>query len=114
MFYTNGNSNHIKDFANEVLNDENSKDYYKKDKKLIEDLVNSLNNFTNTIATCRGRHVSNSSEKNSITAAYKTLNKNLEKFVNNDETTMKPLEHIVGNIKDAIKDFEDVENREEI
>lgn len=109
-----GNSDHIKKFANEVLNNSNNKDYYKNDMDLIKNLVNSLNDFTNTIATCRGRNVSASTQKNSITVAYKKLNNNLNKYMLSDKTTMKPLEHIIGNIQDVIKDFEPVENREEI
>ena len=81
---------------------------------LIKNLVNSLNDFTNTVATCRGRNVSSSTQKNSITVAYKKLNNNLNKYMLSDKTTMKPLEHIIGNIQDVIKDFEPVENREEI
>lgn len=109
-----GNSDHIKNFANEVLNNSNNQDYYKDDRELIKNLVNSLNDFTNTIATCRGRNVSASTQKNSIQVAYKKLNNNLNKYMTSDKTTMKPLEHIIGNIKDVIKDFEPVENREKV
>lgn len=109
-----GNSDHIKQFANEVLNNGNNKEYYKEDRDLIKNLVNSLNDFTNTISTCRGRNVNSSTQKNSISVAYRKLNDNLNKYMISDKTTMKPLEHIIGNIKDVIKDFEPVEDREDI
>lgn len=109
-----GNSDHIKEFANEVLNNSNNKDYYKDDRDLIKSLVNSLNDFTNTISTCRGRNVDASTQKNSITVAYRKLNDNLNKYMTSDKTTMKPLEYIIGNIQDVIKDFEPVEDREDV
>lgn len=56
----------ILQFAENVLDNNKNKNYRKKDEKIIKELVSSLNDFTNTIQTCRGRTVETSNSTNSI------------------------------------------------
>ena len=109
-----GNSDHIKNFAKEVLRRNKNIDYYKKEEKVIKDLVNSLNDFTNTVQTCRGRTVEQSDSTNSITKAYEKLVENLDLFMQSEKNSMKPLRHIIGKIEDSLGIFKKIENREEI
>ncbi|VYU54770.1 TIGR02221 family CRISPR-associated protein [Intestinibacter bartlettii] len=110
-----GISDHIYSFANEILNSENNQLYYKEDKKEIEQLVKSLNDFTKTIQTCRGRTIGQSNEKNSIFKAYEKLNENLNKLLENkSNNTMKPLVHITGKIEEVISSFKPKDQREEV
>ena len=109
-----GNSDHIKQFAEEVLADNKNKNYYKNDEKIIKELVSSLNDFTNTIQTCRGRTVKASDATNSISRAYTQLRNSLDKFTDVKGNNMKPLEHIISKIEESLELFKPVENRAEI
>lgn len=109
-----GNSDHIKQFAETVLDNNKNKNYYKKDEKIIKELVSSLNDFTNTIQTCRGRTVKASDATNSISRAYTQLRDSLDKFTDVKGNNMKPLEHIIGKIEESLELFKPVENRAEI
>lgn len=110
-----GISDHIRSFATEVLDSENNKAYYKEDKEDIEQLVKSLDDFTKSIQTCRGRTIGESDETNSIFKAYQKLDESLNKILENkSNNTMKPLVHITGKIEDAMEIFKPVDNREEV
>lgn len=108
-----GNSDHIKKVAEEILDNKKNKKYYKSSEPAIRCLVQSLNDFTKTIQTCRGRTIKSSDETNSISKAYENLKENLKVFMDL-ESTMKPLEHIIGKIEDSIDIFKPVQNRKEI
>lgn len=85
-----------------------------KDIVLINDVVQSLNNFTNCINTCRGKYyLSNnkkSSEKNSIKFAANTLYSKLQKL--NENISIKPLKNLFELVKKEVKPFVNKNNLE--
>ena len=77
-----------------------------KDLKLVEKVVNSLDNFTNCINTCRGKFFENMSNKNtkkSIKSAAQQLDKDL--FDLGENISKTPLKKLFNIIKNEIKPF---------
>ena len=108
-----GNSQHIKEIV-DLMNRKHIKD---GDKSYIpvRDFADSLNDFTNSIYTCRGKVTDefinkSGSNRKSISAAYSRMKEKLDDVVKNDDKSIKPLVPLFEKIKDRTCEFSNSDN----
>lgn len=106
-----GNSEHIKSLSKNILLDKlKSKD---ESAKEIDRLVKSLNDFTSSIDTSRGRFINNkkqSDNRNSIQRAYLNVQENINEVIENQNQSIKPLVPLFSKVQERIVDFKGESN----
>lgn len=104
-----GNSGHLKDISVERLKPDLSKEQWARDTKQF---INSLNNLTMCLYTCRGMTISGKgSSHKSIPAASQLVKDNLQKIKTIDENNqIKPLVPLMEKIENRIDIFDKDDN----